>query len=241
MASILSKLFGSPTERALAKYRQIVDRINAFEPDLKYLSDEALKAKTDSFKERLAKGETLDALLPEAYAVVREASVRATGLRHFDVQMIGGIVLHEGRIAEMRTGEGKTLVATLPLYLNALLGRGVHLVTPNDYLSKVGVQQMGPIYHKLGLSVGVIQNSGTGDPNTGSYLYDPTYASSDARFQFLRPCTRREAYEADITYGTNNEFGFDYLRDNMAMDKSQLVQRELFFAIVDEVDNILID
>jgi preprotein translocase subunit SecA len=241
MASILSKLFGSPTERALAKYRQIVERINAFEPGLKSLSDDALKAKTDSFKERLAHGETLDDLLPEAYAVVREASVRSTGLRHFDVQMIGGIVLHEGRIAEMRTGEGKTLVATLPLYLNALLGRGVHLVTPNDYLSKVGVQQMGPIYHKLGLSVGVIQNSGTGDPNTGSYLYDPTYASSDARFQFLRPCTRREAYEADITYGTNNEFGFDYLRDNMAMDKSQLVQRELFYAIVDEVDNILID
>ncbi|HSN74824.1 MAG TPA: preprotein translocase subunit SecA, partial [Anaerolineae bacterium] len=182
----------------------------------------------------------MEEILPSAFALVREASRRTTGMRHFDVQLIGGMVLHQGMIAEMKTGEGKTLVATLPLYLNALTGRGVHLVTPNDYLSKFGVQWMGPVYHLLGLSTAVIQ-SGAGDPNSGSYLFDPSYQSEDDRFQGLRPITRRAAYYADITYGTNNEYGFDYLRDNMVSDLSQAVQRSLYYAIVDEVDNILID
>ena len=184
--------------------------------------------------------EVLDELLPRAFAAVREAARRTIGLRHYDVQLIGGIVLHRGKIAEMKTGEGKTLVATLPLYLTALLGRGAHLVTPNDYLSKFGVQWMGPIYHLLGVSVGVIQ-SAAADPRLGSFLYDPDYPAADDRYQHLRPVPRREAYLADITYGTNNEFGFDYLRDNMVVDLSQCVQRELYYAIVDEVDNILID
>ncbi|MCB0233376.1 MAG: preprotein translocase subunit SecA, partial [Anaerolineae bacterium] len=187
---------------------------------------------------RAEEEDILQDILPEAFALVREASRRTTGMRHFDVQMIGGMVLHKGWIAEMKTGEGKTLVATLPLYLNALTGRGVHLVTPNDYLSKVGVQWMGPIYHLLGLRTSVIQST-AGDPNRGSYMYDPDFRSADDRFQHLRPVTRRDAYLADITYGTNNEFGFDYLRDNMVQDLSQRSQRELFFAIVDEVDNIL--
>ncbi|MDZ4766824.1 MAG: preprotein translocase subunit SecA [Chloroflexota bacterium] len=238
--NLVRKFTGDPKERLLKRYRDVVIEINAFEPSLQPLSDDALRAKTDEFKRRLSAGESLDDLLPEAFAVVREASRRSTKLRHFDEQMIGGVVLHEGKIAEAKTGEGKTLVATLPLYLNALTGRGVHLVTPNDYLSKVGVQVMGPIYHFLGLSAGVIQNT-AGDPNSGSYLFDPSFPSNDARVQNLRPCSRREAYAADITYGTNNEFGFDYLRDNMVIDTSQLVQRELNFAIVDEVDNILID
>jgi preprotein translocase subunit SecA len=238
--NLVRKVVGDPVERALARYRETVDRINAFEPAMQRCSDADLRAKTDEFKQRLNAGETLDDLLPEAYAAVREASVRTIGLRHFDEQMIGGIVLHEGRIAEMKTGEGKTLVASLPLYLNALTGNGAHLVTPNDYLSKIGVQTMGPIYQALGVSVGVIQNS-AGDPNSGSFVFDPTFPSNDARLQNLRPASRREAYHADITYGTNNEFGFDYLRDNMVLDVSQLVQRELHYAIVDEVDNILID
>jgi preprotein translocase subunit SecA len=184
--------------------------------------------------------EVLDEILPEAFAAVREASKRTIGLRHYDVQLIGGMVLHSGTIAEMKTGEGKTLVATLPLYLNALAGRGAHLVTPNDYLSKVGLQLMGAIYHKLGLSAAVIQNS-AGNPDRGSFLYDPDFPSADDRFLGLRPITRREAYQADITYGTNNEFGFDYLRDNMVQSLRQVSQRELHYAIVDEVDNILID
>ncbi len=239
--NLVKSVLGDPAARAIKGYREIVERINIFEPELKRLSDADLRAKTDTFRERLAAGETLDTLMPEAFAVVREASLRSIGLRHYDEQMIGGIVLHEGRIAEMKTGEGKTLVATLPLYLNALEGKGAHLVTPNDYLSKVGVQTMGPIYIFLGLTVGVIQNMG-GDPNGGSYLYDPDYPSDDARFQNLRPVTRREAYQADVTYGTNNEYGFDYLRDNMVADISQMAQRiTLNYAIVDEVDNILID
>jgi preprotein translocase subunit SecA len=184
--------------------------------------------------------DALEEILPEAFAAVREASKRTTGLRHYDVQMLGGMVLHYGNIAEMKTGEGKTLVATLPLYLNALAGRGVHLVTPNDYLSKVGLQLMGPIYHLLGLRAAVIQNS-AGNPDQGSFLYDPEFPNADDRFLALRPISRREAYQADITYGTNNEFGFDYLRDNMVQDPSRLTQRELHYAIVDEVDNILID
>ncbi len=182
----------------------------------------------------------LSEILPEAFAAVREAAVRTLGMRHFDQQLIGGMVLHQGKIAEMKTGEGKTLVATLPLYLNALAGHGAHLVTPNDYLSKVGVQWMGPIYHYLGLSVAVIQ-SAAADPNRGSFVYDPDYQAADDRYQHLRPVPRAEAYAADITYGTNNEFGFDYLRDNMAWEWNQRVQRELYYAIVDEVDNILID
>ncbi len=239
--NLVKKVIGDPMERAIARYRDTVEQINAFEPALQKLSDDDLRAKTAEFKSQATDGKPLDEILPEAYAVVREASVRTIGLRHFDVQMIGGIVLHEGRIAEMKTGEGKTLAATLPLYLNALLGHGTHLVTPNDYLSKVGVQTMGPIYHFLGLSVGVIQNSGNGDPDSGSFLFDPEYPSEDARLQNLRPVRRAEAYAADITYGTNNEFGFDYLRDNMVVDQTQLVQGKLFFGIVDEVDNILID
>ncbi len=184
--------------------------------------------------------ELLNEILPQAYAAVREAAKRTLGQRHFDVQVMGAIVLHEGKIAEMKTGEGKTLTATMPLYLNALTGRGVHLVTPNDYLSKIGVQWMGPIYHYLGLKAAVIQ-SVAADPSMSSFIYDPEYISADDRYQHLRPVTRQEAYAADITYGTNNEFGFDYLRDNMALDLSECVQRELNYAIVDEIDNILID
>jgi preprotein translocase subunit SecA len=184
--------------------------------------------------------ELLNEVLPEAFAAVREASKRTTGLRHYDVQLLGGMVLHSGKIAEMKTGEGKTLVATLPLYLNALTGRGVHLVTPNDYLSKVGLQLMGPIYHLLGVRAAVIQSS-AGNPDMGSFIYDPDFPAQDDRFKGLRPIARREAYRADILYGTNNEFGFDYLRDNMVMDPKQRTQRDLHYAIVDEVDNILVD
>jgi preprotein translocase subunit SecA len=238
--NLVSMVTGNPVERALQRYRQVVEKINAFEPALQKLNDAELRGKTDEFKQRIANGESLDDLLPEAFAVVREASVRTTKLRHFDEQMIGGIVLHEGKIAEMKTGEGKTLVATLPLYLNALMGNGAHLVTPNDYLSKFGLQQMGLIYQFLGMSAGVIQNS-AGDPDSGSFLFDPAFPSNDARFQNVRPVRRREVYAADITYGTNNEFGFDYLRDNMVGAVNQLAQRPLYFAIVDEVDNILID
>ena len=192
-------------------------------------------------KELLAlEDELLSGILPEAFAAVREASKRTIGLRHYDVQLLGGMVLHSGTIAEMKTGEGKTLVATLPIYLNALTGRGVHLVTPNDYLSKVGLQLMGPIYHLLGLSAAVIQSS-AGDPNRGSYLYDPDFPAADDRYQALRPISRRDAYLSDILYGTNNEFGFDYLRDNMVQRKEQMTQRELHYAIIDEVDNILVD
>ena len=180
------------------------------------LSDEELRAKTDEFKERLAKGETLDDILPEAFAVCREASSRVLGMKHYRVQLIGGMVLHQGRIAEMKTGEGKTLVATLPLYLNALTGQGVHLVTVNDYLAKRDEEWMGKLYHFLGLSTGCIVHG-------------------------LTSKERREAYAADITYGTNNEFGFDYLRDNMVIYKEERVQRGLNFAVVDEVDSILID
>ncbi|MFM7173158.1 MAG: preprotein translocase subunit SecA, partial [Caldilinea sp.] len=192
------------------------------------------RVELDRIKKELRKEEEklLWEILPEAFAAVREASKRTIGLRHYDVQLLGGMVLHSGRIAEMKTGEGKTLVATLPLYLNALTGRGAHLVTPNDYLSKVGIQLMGPIYHLLGLSAAVIQNS-AGNPNLGSFLFDPEFPNADDRFQYLRPTARREAYRADITYGTNNEYGFDYLRDNMAQDLGRTVQRELHYAIVD--------
>ncbi len=237
---IMKSIFGDPNEREINELRQVVEVINTFEPQLKTMTDAQLRAKTDEFRSRLAGGESLEDILPAAFAVVREASTRTIGLRHFDEQMIGGIVLHQGKIAEMKTGEGKTLVATLPLYLNALTGRGSHLVTPNDYLSKFGLQQVGPIYHFLGLTSAVIQNAAA-DPARGSFIYDPTYISDDERYQNLRPVTRQEAYGADITYGTNNEFGFDYLRDNMVLELSEQVQRPLMYAIVDEIDNILID
>ena len=236
--AFLSSLFGDPNERVVASLQPIVERINGFASAYEALPDGALSAKTTTFKERLRAGETLDDILPEAFAAVREASRRTLGLRHFDVQLIGGIVLHRGSIAEMRTGEGKTLVATLPLYVNALTGRGCHLVTPNDYLSRVGGGWMGPVYAALGLSVGVIAHDFSG-------IYDPSHQESpshgDDRLDHWRPVTRREAYAADITYGTNNEFGFDYLRDNMAYRLDQTVQRGYHFAIVDEVDSILID
>ncbi|MCA9915474.1 MAG: preprotein translocase subunit SecA, partial [Anaerolineae bacterium] len=196
--NVMKAVFGDPMERALNKYRDAVDKINALEPQMEGMSDEALAAKTDEFRKRLREGATLEDILVEAYAVVREVARRTTGLRHHDVQLIGGMVLHEGRIAEMKTGEGKTLTAALPIYLNALEGKGVHLVTPNDYLSKVGLQQMGPIYHFMGLSSAVIQNTG-GKPDDGSFLYDPEFDSADDRYQNLRPITRREAYHADIT------------------------------------------
>ena len=240
LKSLAKAVFGDPNERELNKHRETVEQINALEPKMQACSDAELRAKTDEFRRRLEEGETLDDILPEAFALVREASVRTIGLRHFDVQLIGGIVLHQGKIAEMKTGEGKTLVATLPLYLNALTGRGVHLVTPNDYLSKFGLQQMGPIYDFLGLTAAVIQSRGETD-TMHSFRFNPKWSSDDARFQFLEPIERREAYQADITYGTNNEFGFDYLRDNMVHSLDRLVQRGHYYAIVDEVDNILID
>ncbi|OQY46873.1 MAG: preprotein translocase subunit SecA [Anaerolineaceae bacterium 4572_78] len=190
---------------------------------------------------RKSEDKLLDNIYIPVFAAVREASVRTIGLRHYDVQMVGGVLLHQGRVVEMRTGEGKTLVATLPLVLNALVGHGTHLVTPNDYLSKIGVQTVGAIYHFLGLSVAVIQSAGNLGIDKSSFLYDPEYQSSDDRYQNLRPVTRKEAYDCDVTYGTNNEYGFDYLRDNMARDINQKVQRERHYAIIDEVDNILID
>src|SRR5439155_7416003 len=232
--ALLKKVFGSKNEREIKRMRPLVAQIGSYESGLQKLSDEALGAKTEQFRKRLADGTALDDLLPEAFAVCREVSRRKLGMRHFDVQLIGGIILHEGNIAEMKTGEGKTLVATLALYLNALEGKGSHLVTVNDYLAKRDAQWMSPLYHHLGLSVGVIQHE-------SSFLFDPTYEAEDKRLQHLRPCSRQEAYRADITYGTNNEFGFDYLRDNMVGDLEQCVQRELNYAIVDEVDSILID
>lgn len=239
MLNWIKKLVGDGNEKAARQFQPIVDKINQLEPEIQQLSDDQLREKTNEFRARLDEGEKLDDLLPEAFAVVREVSRRVLGQRHYDVQLIGGIVLHHGKIAEMKTGEGKTLVATLPLYLNALEGKGCHLVTVNDYLAKVGAGWMGPIYHFLGLSVGFIAHD-------FSALFDPDYIDpkanpEDQRLVHWRPCPRREAYHADITYGTNNEFGFDYLRDNMALELAQLSQRDLHFAIIDEVDNILID
>ena len=235
IARLLNLIFGSKNDREINRLRPAVDRITALEPTLTSLSDLALTDKTEAFRKRLAAGETLDELLPEAFAVCREVSRRRLSMRHFDVQLLGGMVLHQGKISEMKTGEGKTLVATLPLYLNALAGKGAHLVTVNDYLAKRDAQWMSPVYHALSLSVGVIQHD-------ASFLFDPAYDAPDKRLQHLRPCTRTEAYRADITYGTNNEFGFDYLRDNLIVnDINQCVQRELNYAIVDEVDSILID
>jgi preprotein translocase subunit SecA len=216
LGSIIKGIFGSKNERELKRMAPLVDKINSLEPQYQSLSDAELQAKTPEFKERLSKGEPLDDLLPEAFAAVREASVRVLRMRHFDVQLIGGVVLHEGKISEMKTGEGKTLAATLPLYLNALTGRGVHLVTVNDYLARRDAEWMGGIYKFLGLSVGVILHG-------------------------LDDTARRAAYACDITYGTNNEFGFDYLRDNMKFDLRDFAQRGFQYAIVDEVDSILID
>ncbi len=235
LTQLLNLVFGSKNDREIKALLPVVQRINGLESELTPLSDQALADKTEAFKKRLAAGESLDDILPEAFAVCREMSRRTLNMRHFDVQLIGGMILHRGRIAEMKTGEGKTLVATLPIYLNALEGKGAHLVTVNDYLAKRDAQWMGQLYHALGLSTGVIQHD-------ASFLFDPTYEASDKRLQHLRPCTRPEAYRADITYGTNNEYGFDYLRDNLVVtDLNQCVQRELNFAIVDEVDSILID
>ncbi len=267
----LKKLFGDDNAKALKAYEGNVGKINSLESEFKLLSDEALRAKTDEFKKRLAKNENakaLDLLLPEAFAAVREASVRTLGQRHFDVQLIGGMILHGGNISEMRTGEGKTLVATLPVYLNALEGKGVHVVTVNDYLSRRDAVWMGQIYHFLGLTVGCINHD-------TSYLYDPTHGNGNPKseirnpkqiqnsndqnsrdeldkkrdeqgsfkvvHEFLKSCTRTEAYAADITYGTNNEFGFDYLRDNIEYEAQNLRQRGYNYAIIDEIDSILID
>ncbi len=214
--NILKSIFGSRNDRVIRRMRKVAEQINTLEPGIAALSDAALRAKTDEFRQRLAQGEALDGLLPEAFAVVREASKRTLEMRHFDVQLIGGMVLHEGKIAEMRTGEGKTLVATLPVYLNALTGKGVHVVTVNDYLARRDADWMGQIYRFLGLSVGVV-------------------------IAGMSPEEKRAAYGADVTYGTNNEYGFDYLRDNMAFNLEQKVQRPLHYALVDEVDSILID
>lgn len=232
-ANIFKKMFGSKNDREIRKMRKTVDKINLLEAALGELNDADLKAQTVQLREQLEAGKTLDQLLPEAFALVRETARRVMGMRHFDVQMIGGITLHQGKIAEMRTGEGKTLVATLAAYLNALPAEGVHVITVNDYLARRDAQWMAPLYQALGLSVGVIQ-SYQGPESANSFVMD----SGDAS---LRPCSRREAYAADITYGTNNEFGFDYLRDNMALRLEDKSQRGLSFAIVDEVDSILID
>src|SRR5918911_785781 len=216
LGALAKKIFGSANDRRVKGYRPRVAEINALEPEFERLSDDELRARTDTFRAELAAGKDLEELLAPAFATVREAAKRTLGMRHFDVQLIGGMVLHEGRIAEMKTGEGKTLVATLPLYLNALAGVNVHLVTVNDYLARRDAGWMGPIYQALGVSVGVIQNMMPDDE-------------------------RRAAYACDITYGTNSEFGFDYLRDNMAPALEYTVQRGHWFAIVDEVDSILID
>ncbi|MEZ4870768.1 MAG: preprotein translocase subunit SecA [Bdellovibrionales bacterium] len=216
ISTVAKKIFGTKHERELKKLAPIINKINSLEPEMQKLSDDGLKAKTNEFKERLEKGETLDDILPEAFAVCREASVRVLGMRHYDVQLIGGIVLHRGTVAEMRTGEGKTLVATLPVYLNALSGKGVHVVTVNDYLARRDCAWMGQLYNWLGMTTGTIHHD-------------------------LSDQQRKNAYNADITYATNNELGFDYLRDNMKYDLSDFVQRELNFAIIDECDSILID
>jgi preprotein translocase subunit SecA len=237
MLSPLTRLL-DPNEREVKRHLVVATAINALEPELQALDDAALRARSDELRERATQGHDLDDLLIEAFAICREASRRAIGLRHFDVQLVGGLVLHQGKIAEMKTGEGKTLVASLALYLNSLAGKGVHLVTVNDYLARRDAGWMGPIYNLLGMSVGI--NVGT----AGTYIYDPDYVDEthgDPRLQHMRPVNKREAYRADITYATNSELAFDYLRDNMARDLEQCSQRPLNYAIVDEVDSILID
>ncbi len=248
--AFLKKIFGDSSTQLIKPLFPLVERINGLEPSFAALSNAELKAKTESFRARLAEGATIDDILPEAFATVREAAKRSLGQRHFDVQIIGGMILHHGGVAEMKTGEGKTLVATLPAYLNALTGKGVHIVTVNDYLSRRDAVWMGQIYSLLGLSVGVINHE-------ESFIYDPLHkkqgddkeldvqrdelGSFKVIREFLRPSTRKEAYDADITYGTNNEFGFDYLRDNLEYEPARLRQRGYHYAIVDEVDSILID
>jgi len=244
--NILKNIIGSESSRLIKKWSPIVDKINNLEPEMKKLADADFKIKTEEFKLRIKEGEDLDSLLPEAFALVREASLRTRNERHYDVQLIGGIALHKGNVSEMRTGEGKTASATLPAYLNALTGLGVHIVTVNDYLSRRDAVWMGPVFALLGITVGVVNSQNT------SYVYDVNHQDKEATeenelgafkvlYEFLRPCSRTEAYACDITYGTNNEFGFDYLRDNLANNISGLVQRGHYFAIVDEVDSILID
>jgi len=246
--SILHRFFGDPTEKYLKKLQPIIEKINSLEPEFEKFSDQKLKEKTAELKERIKKGESLDNLLPEAFAQVRESAKRTLSQRHYDAQLIGGIVLHQGKIAEMKTGEGKTLAATLPLYLNALEEKGAHLVTVNDYLARRDTVWMGQIYYLLGLSIGCLNHD-------QAFLYDPDYKKPEQEKDevrdeigsfkviedFLRPVSRKEAYEADITYGTNNEFGFDYLRDNMAYDLKNESQRGFNYAIIDEVDSILVD
>ncbi|RKW32734.1 MAG: DEAD/DEAH box helicase, partial [Lachnospiraceae bacterium] len=214
--NLIEKVFGTHSERELKRIKPIIDKIESYDETMQAMSDEELKAQTDKLKKRLADGETLDDILPEAFATVREAAVRSIGMKHYRVQLIGGVVLHQGRIAEMRTGEGKTLVSTCPAYLNALAGKGVHIVTVNDYLAERDAEWMGKVHEFLGLKVGVVLNSYTSEQ-------------------------RKEAYDCDITYVTNNELGFDYLRDNMALYKEQQVLRGLDYAIIDEVDSVLID
>ena len=232
MVTVLQKILGDPNDKALKKLGSIRDSVNAPEPDFKQLTGDQLRAKTEEFRQRLSGRENLEDLLPEAFAAVRESARRNLGQRHYDVQLIGGAALHQGKIAEMKTGEGKTLVATLAVYANALSGRGVHVVTVNDYLARRDPVWMGPVYHALGLTVGCLQHD-------SAYVFDPEVSGGTT--PGLRAVAREEAYLADITYGTNNEFGFDYLRDNMALSTGRRVQRELHYAIVDEVDNILID
>ncbi|MFC1952029.1 preprotein translocase subunit SecA [Chloroflexota bacterium] len=228
-------------EKELKRLQLTVSKINELEPEFEQINDDELRAKTDEFKARFKDGTSLDELLPEAFAAVREAAKRKIGQRHFDVQLMGGIILHQGKIAEMKTGEGKTLVATLPLYLNALTGQGCHLVTVNDYLARRDPYWMGPIYHALGVSVASIYPKQTPEEERPSRLYNPDSDSEEKRWPHLHSIPRREAYKADIIYGTSSEFGFDYLRDNMVIDLSRCVQSELHYAIVDEVDNLLID
>ncbi|MGI8403169.1 MAG: preprotein translocase subunit SecA [Thermomicrobiales bacterium] len=234
MRSIFSRFLGDSNDKELRRIQPIVDDINSLEDEFSAFSEEELRGVIAELRQRYADGESLDELLPEAFAATREASKRVRGQRHFDVQLLGGVVLHEGKIAEMKTGEGKTLTATLAVALNAVSGKGVHLVTVNDYLAKRDTQWMGEVYHLLGFSIGCLQHD-------SSFVFDPDYPAEDDRMAKLRPVERREAYAADITYGTNNEFGFDYLRDNMVVEIEQAVQRPLNYAIVDEVDNILID
>ncbi len=241
LGAIARKLVGSRNDRVVKRLRKTVDLINEKEAAVQALSDKELIQQRIDLAASLDQGKTLDDILPDAFALVREGSVRSLGMRHFDVQLVGGMVLHQSRIAEMRTGEGKTLMATLAVFLNALAGKGVHLVTVNDYLARRDAKWMGRLYHFFGLSTGIVNGSGGQGPDSSSYLYDPDWDGSEGGFQHLRPVTRREAYAADVTYGTNNEFGFDYLRDNMRHSDDDRCQREPFFAIVDEVDSILID
>ncbi len=242
--SFLDRFFGPTYEKELKQIKPIVDAVNALEPTLESISDEELLAKSQALMAEVLNGKSLDDALSLAFALVRESARRTLGQRHYDVQLIGGVILHRGKITEMRTGEGKTLVGTLPAYLNALTKKGVHVITVNDYLARRDAVWMGQVYTALGLTVGIINQS-------GSYLYDPRHTEKDGVrdadgsfkviYEFLRPCTRKEAYAADITYGTNNEFGFDYLRDNIEFDVENLRQREHVYAIIDEVDSILID